>query len=129
MTGGCARQGATETMARDRAAHPEQDDNRGADQGAMRIDKLLWYLRLSPTRSAAQALVAAGHIRLDGRRVERASASVRNGALLVFPGPPRVRVLRLVSLPVRRGPPAEAAACYIDMGLDGVAASESASNH
>ncbi|QJQ33622.1 RNA-binding S4 domain-containing protein [Sphingomonas lacunae] len=84
----------------------------------LRIDKLLWYLRLAPTRSAAQALVAAGHLRIDGRRVERSSAIVRNGSLLVMPGPPRVRVLRLVSLPHRRGPPAEAAACYIDMAVE-----------
>lgn len=84
----------------------------------MRIDKLLWFLRLAPTRSAAQAMVATGHIRLDGRRVERASTVVRVGALLVLPGPPRIRVVRLASLPARRGPPAEAAACYIDMGVD-----------
>lgn len=93
----------------------------GIDAGALRIDKLLWYLRLAPTRSVAQAMVAAGHIRLDGRRVERASAIVRAGSLLVLPGPPRIRVLRLVTLPVRRGPPSEAAACYVDMGIDGPA--------
>lgn len=110
-------------MARDRAAATGQQ----AEGAALRIDKLLWYLRLAPTRSAAQALVAAGHVRLDGRRVERASTAVRNGALLVFPGPPRVRVLRLTSLPGRRGPPAEAAACYVDMGVDDGATAESAS--
>ena len=88
-----------------------------AARAGMRIDKLLWYLRLASTRSAAQALVAAGHVRLDGRRVERASATVRIGALLVLPGPPRVRVLRLETLPHRRGPPSEAAACYHDMGI------------
>ena len=101
-------------MGRDRGADIGQD----AASAALRIDKLLWYLRLAPTRSAAQALVSAGHIRVDGRRIERASAAIRSGALLVVPGPPRVRVLRLTSLPGRRGPPAEAAACYIDMGLD-----------
>lgn len=86
--------------------------------GEIRIDKLLWFLRLARTRSAAQAMVAAGHIRLDGRRVERASTAVRVGALMVLPGPPRVRVLRLLALPDRRGPPVEAAACYIDMSSD-----------
>jgi ribosome-associated heat shock protein Hsp15 len=85
---------------------------------ALRIDKLLWYLRLSRTRSAAQALVAGGHIRLDGRRVERASTTVGAGALLVIPGPPRLRVIRVMALPSRRGPPAEAAACYADLGVD-----------
>lgn len=89
-----------------------------SDSG-MRIDKALWFLRLARTRSVAQAMVAAGHIRLDGRRVERSSAMVREGSLLVLPGPPRVRVLRIATLPVRRGPPAEAAACIEDMGDEG----------
>ena len=88
----------------------------GADNATLRIDKALWYLRLARTRSVAQAMVAAGHSRLDGRRVERASTVLREGSLLVLPGPPRVRVLRIVSLPVRRGPPGEAASCIEDMG-------------
>src|SRR3546814_14553614 len=41
--------------------------------GSIRLDKLLWYLRFARSRSIAQAMVAAGHIRLDGRRVTRAS--------------------------------------------------------
>jgi ribosome-associated heat shock protein Hsp15 len=81
----------------------------------MRLDKALWFLRLAPSRSAAQALAAAGHIRLDGRRVERASALVRVGSVLVLPavgaqsGP---RIIRILSLPVRRGPFVEASRCY-----------------
>lgn len=82
---------------------------------SLRLDKLLWYLRLTRTRATAQAMVAAGHIRLDGRRIDRASTGVRAGSLLVLPGPPRVRVIRIVQLPARRGPPAEAAACFQDM--------------
>ena len=89
----------------------------GAVPSTLRIDKALWYLRLASTRRAAQAMVAAGHIRLDGRRVERASTALHAGSLLVLPGPPRVRVLRIISLPTRRGPPGEAAACIEDMGL------------
>lgn len=88
-----------------------------ASGSTLRIDKALWYLRLARTRSIAQDMVAAGHIRLDGRRVERASTVLREGSLLVLPGPPRVRVLRVIRLPVRRGPPNEAAACLEDMGL------------
>ena len=41
----------------------------------MRIDKLLWYLRLAKTRSIAQRLVAEGHIRRNGARVDRAQAT------------------------------------------------------
>ncbi|WP_374526589.1 RNA-binding S4 domain-containing protein [Sphingopyxis sp.] len=80
--------------------------------GSIRLDKLLWYLRFARSRSIAQAMVAAGHIRLDGRRVTRASVAVHAGATLVLPVGERIEVIRLLSLPLRRGPAPEAQACY-----------------
>ena len=47
--------------------------------GSIRLDKLLWFLRFARSRSLAQAVVAAGHIRLDGRRVSRPSCAVHVG--------------------------------------------------
>src|SRR3546814_16936133 len=53
--------------------------------GSIRLDKLLWFLRFARSRSVAQAMVEAGHIRLDGRRVTRSSCAVHAGATLVLP--------------------------------------------
>lgn len=78
----------------------------------MRIDKLLWFLRLAKTRGIAQGLAESGHIRLNGRRVERAHQKVGSGDVLVIPLPGGVRVIELLSLPTRRGPAPEAQACY-----------------
>lgn len=78
----------------------------------LRIDKLLWYLRLASTRALAQDWAHAGHIRLNGRRIERASAAVRCGDLLVLPLAGGVRVIEIVAIPARRGPAGEAQACY-----------------
>ena len=86
----------------------------------MRLDKLLWHLRFAKTRSAAQALVGAGHIRLNGKRVERIAQGVAVGDVLVLPLPRGVAVIELLTLPERRGPVAEALACY--RVLDGTAA-------
>ncbi|WP_439566755.1 RNA-binding S4 domain-containing protein [Sphingopyxis sp.] len=80
--------------------------------GSIRLDKLLWFLRFARSRSLAQALVAAGHIRLDGRRVTRSSCAVHVGQTLVLPIGERIEVVRLLALPLRRGPAAEAQACY-----------------
>lgn len=80
--------------------------------GAMRIDKLLWFLRLAKTRGAAQALVGEGHIRLNGRRIERSAQGVAVGDVLVLPTPRGVAVIELLTLPLRRGPAAEAQSCY-----------------
>lgn len=92
---------------------------------AMRIDKLLYFLRLAKTRGIAQRWADAGHIRLNGRRVERASTPVSCGDVLTLPLGAGVAVLRLLSLPVRRGPAVEARACYarLDETLDAPAAS------
>lgn len=81
-------------------------------EAGLRLDKLLWYLRFCRSRSLAQALILAGHIRLDGRRVLRASAVVRAGQILVLPLGKDIAVIRIIGLPPRRGPAAEAAACY-----------------
>jgi ribosome-associated heat shock protein Hsp15 len=78
----------------------------------LRIDKLLWFLRLAATRSHAQEWASTGHIRLNGRRVERPSAAVRAGDTLVLPLHSGVRVIEVVAIPGRRGPAPEAQACY-----------------
>jgi ribosomal 50S subunit-recycling heat shock protein len=78
----------------------------------LRLDKLLWFLRLAKTRAAAQERIATGHIRLNGRRVERSAQEVRVGDVLTLPLGAGVRVIELLALPARRGPAREALACY-----------------
>ncbi|MBW8755589.1 MAG: RNA-binding S4 domain-containing protein [Sphingomonadales bacterium] len=78
----------------------------------MRIDKLLWYLRLAKTRGIAQALAEEGHIRLNARRVDRAHQKVVAGDVLTVPLGAGVRVIELLALPHRRGPAPEAQSCY-----------------
>lgn len=81
----------------------------------MRIDKLMWQLRLTKTRTLAQVLVATGHVRRNGTRVLRASQVVAEGDTLTIPLPGGVRVIELIALPTRRGPVAEAQACYREL--------------
>jgi ribosome-associated heat shock protein Hsp15 len=78
----------------------------------LRIDKLLWFLRFAKSRSLAQTMVEAGHIRLEGRRISRSSTTVQAGQHLVIPIGDRIEVIRIVALPQRRGPASEAQSCY-----------------
>lgn len=78
----------------------------------LRIDKLLWYLRFAKSRSIAQAMVEAGHIRVEGRRISRSSATVQAGQHVVIPLGAQVEVIRILTLPKRRGPASEAQSCY-----------------
>ncbi len=83
----------------------------------LRIDKFLWFVRLARSRSVAQAMAEQGHIRLNGRRIDRAHAAVRVGDLITFPGNESVHVVRVSVLPRRRGPAPEAQACYEEISL------------
>jgi ribosome-associated heat shock protein Hsp15 len=78
----------------------------------MRIDKLLWYLRFAKTRTIAQAMAEEGHIRLNGRRIDRAHQKVAAGDVLTLPLGSGARIVELLVLPQRRGPAAEAQGCY-----------------
>ena len=78
----------------------------------MRIDLLLVRLRLAKTRSTAQRQVAEAHMRLNGRRVTRKDQPVKPGDVLTLPMRTHVRVIEILALPERRGPPSEVQRCY-----------------
>ena len=84
----------------------------------MRIDRFLFFIRLLKSRTLAQGLLDEGHVRIDGKRVEKPSEEVRVGSVIALPLHGKVRVLRILSLPGRRGPAAEARACYQELGPD-----------
>ncbi|MGN6849878.1 MAG: RNA-binding S4 domain-containing protein [Sphingomicrobium sp.] len=84
----------------------------------MRIDRFLFFIRLAKSRTFAQAIIDEGHVRIDGRRVEKSSEEVRAGSVIALPLHGHVRVLRVLSLPSRRGPAPEARACYEEVGID-----------
>ena len=81
----------------------------------MRIDRLLFFLRLMKSRTQAQALVEQGHVRIDGKRATKPSDEVRAGAVLSLPLHGAVRIVRVATLPARRGPPAEARGHYEEL--------------
>ena len=78
----------------------------------MRLDRLLYYLRLAKSRTLAQRWIGEGHIRRNGERVTRQDQPVAAGDVLTLPLRSRVLVIELLSLPGRRGPASEAQACY-----------------
>ncbi|WP_284123863.1 RNA-binding S4 domain-containing protein [Parerythrobacter aestuarii] len=78
----------------------------------MRLDLALTRLRFTKTRSTARALVEAGHLRVNGQRVTQSSRSISVGDVLTLPRGKSVAVVQLLTLPERRGPPAEAQSCY-----------------
>lgn len=84
----------------------------------MRIDRFLFFIRLVKSRTLAQAVVDAGHVRIDGRRVQKPSEEVRVGSVVALPLHDRVRIVKVLRLPERRGPAPEARLCYEELGID-----------
>jgi ribosome-associated heat shock protein Hsp15 len=67
-----------------------------------RLDKWLFCARLCRTREAAQAVIAAGKIRLNGARVAKPGRAVRPGDVLTLALGGDIRVVKILSLAGRR---------------------------
>ena len=87
-----------------------------AEGESLRLDKFLWFARIVKSRALAQQLAEEGRMRVAGRVVDRAHAPVRVGDVLSFAQRGTVRIIRIESLPRRRGPPAEARLLYSELG-------------
>ena len=96
--------------------HDDEDEaapDRGGGGGAeaLRIDRWLWCVRLYKSRAQAAEAVGAGRVRLAGARV-KPSRSVKVGDLLSIAWHGRELELTVRAVPARRGPAAQARACY-----------------
>lgn len=98
-------------MSRNR--HEEEGD---ADTGRMRLDVFLWRARFFKARSSATEAVETQGARIerDGqvRRIDKPATPVEPGDILSFRAPSGPKLVRILSLPARRGPPSEAPLCY-----------------
>ena len=93
-------------------------DGPGTSDGAgdfLRLDKWLVFARFFKTRSIAAGVVESGRLRINGASITKPHYKLRVGEVLTFPHGSFVRVIRVVSLPSRRGPAPEAQLCYEDL--------------
>ncbi len=80
-----------------------------------RIDKWLFFTRMLKSRSLAQALVQAGHVRVNGQKVTQSSAQVKVGDRVELALERRDVVLVVRAGGTRRGPYEEARLLYEDL--------------
>lgn len=90
-----------------------------------RVDLWLHRARFAKTRAAAARLIAEGGVRLEhggqARRLEKPSAELEAGDALIFPARGRLVAVRVLALPARRGPAAEARALYSELDAQSLA--------
>ena len=80
-----------------------------------RLDKWLWHARFVKSRSLAAKLIEEGCIRVNRQRVIKAATCVRCGDILTATLYGRVRVIEILAIGLRRGPPSEAQALYSEL--------------
>jgi len=80
-----------------------------------RIDKWLWHARVVRTRTAAAALAAQGHVRLNGERVNAASRPVKLGDAVTVALDRTVRIMKVTGFAERRGNADAARLLYEDL--------------
>jgi ribosome-associated heat shock protein Hsp15 len=77
-----------------------------------RLDRWLWFARIVKSRTSAAQLVANGKVRVNRMRVVKPSHPLREGDVLTIALRGEVRVLEVLAMGVRRGPPPEARLLY-----------------
>lgn len=87
----------------------------GAEKGAQRLDKWLWFARVTKSRSLAAACIEAGEVKVNRVRAEKPSQTVKVGDVITSRVHKTVRVLRVLGLGSRRGPASEAQGLYEDL--------------
>jgi ribosome-associated heat shock protein Hsp15 len=80
-----------------------------------RLDKWLWHARMVRTRTAAAALVEAGHVRVNGSRVLAPSHVLRANDVVTLALDRSVRVVCVAAFDERRGDAAAGRALYRPM--------------
>lgn len=91
------------------------DDRDETSAGSQRLDKWLWFARVTKSRTLASALVADGRVRVNRARIDKPSHALKVADVVTLSVHRNVRVLEVVSLGERRGPASEAAQLYRDL--------------
>ena len=77
-----------------------------------RLDKWLWFARVTKSRTLAAQLVQDGKVRVNRAKAAKPSHTVRSGDVLTIAIRGNVEVVKVLAPGVRRGPPPEARLLY-----------------
>jgi ribosome-associated heat shock protein Hsp15 len=94
--------------------HPESPAPKSSDD-SQRLDRWLWFARVTKSRTLAQALVERGKVRVNREKANRASQVLKAGDVVTLSLGPKVRILTVKAFGVRRGPATEAQALFEEL--------------
>jgi ribosome-associated heat shock protein Hsp15 len=98
-------------------AHDDAPEDTASTEKAstQRLDKWLWFARFARTRTLAARLVEGGKVRVNREKILKPAQNVKMGDVITAAVGGRVRVARITSPGVRRGPADEARGLYEDL--------------
>ncbi len=70
---------------------------------SLRADKWLWVCRIFKSRLISGKMIRFGKIRVNGRKLTKASSPIRVGDIVTLTKQDKILVVRVLSLPSRRG--------------------------
>jgi ribosome-associated heat shock protein Hsp15 len=79
------------------------------------LDKWLWHARVVKARTSAAALIASGHVRINGVREVAPGHQVKPGDVLTIALDHGVRVLKVIGFCERRGDAQAARVLYDEL--------------
>jgi len=82
---------------------------------AQRLDKWLWFARVTKSRTLAATLIEGGKVRVNRARTDKPSHQVRAGDVITATVHRNVRVLKVLAPGTRRGPATEARSLYEEL--------------
>ncbi|RLQ89581.1 RNA-binding S4 domain-containing protein [Notoacmeibacter ruber] len=86
---------------------------------SQRVDRWLFFARITKSRTLAQKLCEAGHVRINRAKAKSGAKPVSIGDVLTISLSSGVRVLRVTDPGERRGPTREARMLYEDVLAQG----------
>jgi len=96
------------------AASAKPDGSSHTSPNGQRLDKWLWFVRATKSRTLAAEFIAEGKVRVNGERVEKPAALVKLGDTVALVMRERMRILVVRGFAERRGSADVAAALYED---------------
>ena len=84
-----------------------------------RLDKWLWFARITKSRSLAAQLIQDGKVRVNRAKATKPSHTVRSGDVLTIVTRGHVEVVKVLAPGARRGPAPEARLLYEVVSSDG----------
>lgn len=80
-----------------------------------RLDKWLWFARVTKSRTLAATLIEGGKVRVNRGKTDKPAYQVRAGDVITATVNRKVRILKVLEPGTRRGPATEARTLYEEL--------------